>query len=103
MIKRVLPEDYFANFFPQPVKKAEDKKGVSLEDINNTINNLRKDIQEALKANQESKVIYVPQPVREVATETTNTNSTFWHLLGIIALTGIIVLGIVAIATRRKD
>ena len=103
MIKRVLPEDYFANFFPQPIKKAEDKKGISLEDINNTINNLRKDIYNIVKANQESKVIYVPQPVREVATETQNTNSTFWHLLGIIALTGIIVLGIVAIATRRKD
>jgi len=46
----------------------------------------------------------VPQPYPQVATQTNNTESGIpWGLIGVIAITGIIAVAIIAIASRRKD
>jgi len=102
MIKRVLPEDYFSNFSPEPAKLGNN---AGTDDIKKLVDELKQKIDEIKQP--EPKVIYVPQPypVREVAAEaTTNTNNSIpWWLITTLAITGIIAIAIVAIVIGRKD
>jgi len=93
MIKRVLPEDYFSKFIPEPAKIGDN---TGTDDIKKLVDKLKQRIDEIKQP--EPKVVYVPQPypVREVATETsTNTNNSIpWWLITTTIITSITIIGI---------
>lgn len=98
----MAPEDYFGNFYPNPVSSGTKDVQTLVKEIAERLNKIEQP--------KQPQIVYVPQPIPtpapQVATQATNTtpsdNKIPWGLIAIVGIVGIVVLGIVAVSTRGK-